>query len=101
MVQSDEFSPETLEGEVSVASLEAMFGRNDRDSGGNVYEPDRAFNLVAVLASGSPAAKRMESHFLEKDIRIGIIHAGIPGISRPLRARQTGPDAGSCDLQLQ
>jgi hypothetical protein len=101
VVQSDEFSPETLEGEVSVASLEAMFGRNDRDTGGNVYEPDRAFNLVAVLASGSPAAKGMESHFFEEDIGIGIVHVGIPVISPPLRSRQTGPDAGSCDPHLQ
>lgn len=90
MVQSDEFSSETLEGEVSVASLEAMFGRNDCDTGGNVYEPDRAFDFISVLAARATAAKGMESHFLEEDIGMGIVHAGIPGCSPPLRSRQTG-----------
>jgi hypothetical protein len=85
VVQSDEFSPETLEGKVPVAPLEAMFGRNDRDSCGNVYKPDCAFNLVSVLAARTPTAKGMELHFPEEDFRIGVIegHAGISGRSRP------------------
>lgn len=96
MVQADEFLPETLEGEVPVPPLKAMFGRNDRDAGGKVYESDRAFNLVTVLAARSAAAKGMELHFLEEDFRIGVIawHVGIPG--RSPRSRRTGSDAGSC-----
>ena len=92
MVQPDEFSPETLEGKVSVASLEAMFGRNDRDAGGKVYKSDRAFDLIAVLAARSPAAKGMELHFLEEDVRIGVVarHVGIPGHSPRSRPRRTG-----------
>ncbi len=107
MVQADEFSPETLEGEVPVPSLQTMFGRNDPDAGGKVYKSDRAFNLVTVLAARSAAAKGLELHFLEEDFRIGVIewHVGIPDVLRgrglvgPDRMRdpvlqQSGPSEG-------
>ena len=103
MVQPNEFSTETLEGKVPVASLEAMFGRDDLDAGGKVYKSDRAFNLIAVLAARSTAAKGMELHFLEEDVRIGVVawHVGIPGHSPRSQSRRTGSDAGSCNPVLQ
>ena len=102
VVQPDELLSETLEGKVPVASLEAMFGRNDHDAGGWVYESDRAFNLIAVLAARSAPAKGVESHLPEEDFRIGTVawHVRIPGRTPRSRSRRTASDAGSCDPDL-
>ncbi len=80
-----------------------MIGRNDGDTGGNVHKPDRAFNLVAVLASRTAAAKGLESYFLAEGFRICVMkgHVGIRGRLRPPRPDQTWPDAGSSGLLLK
>jgi len=67
-----------------------------------VYESDRAFNLIAVLAARSFAAKGMELDFPEEDFRIGVIewHVWIPDRSLRPRSRRTGLDSGSCDPVL-